>query len=175
MVLFIGWLEHLRLSSAAHWTLSERICRSGFSVIESVPCRVFSDSTDSDAISAGSLTLTSSDPFAYPRINPGFLTTEFDRHAVVYAVKEARRFVQAKPWQGFVVGRYGAMGAAETDDEILDAARESVVTIWHPSCTARMSPANASWGVVGPDLRVKGTSGLRIVDASVFVRSLAYC
>ncbi|KAG6812919.1 hypothetical protein H0H93_013591 [Arthromyces matolae] len=32
-----------------------------------------------------------------------------------------------------------------------------------------MSPRNANHGVVDPDFRVKGTSGLRIVDASVFV------
>lgn len=32
-----------------------------------------------------------------------------------------------------------------------------------------MSPFNATWGVVDPDLRVKGVRGLRIVDASVMV------
>ncbi len=32
-----------------------------------------------------------------------------------------------------------------------------------------MSPANASWGVVNPDLKLKGAKGVRIVDASVLV------
>ena len=31
-----------------------------------------------------------------------------------------------------------------------------------------MSPRDAAWGVVDPDLRVKGVDGLKIVDASVF-------
>ncbi|PBK63865.1 hypothetical protein ARMSODRAFT_962604 [Armillaria solidipes] len=30
-----------------------------------------------------------------------------------------------------------------------------------------MSPADASWGVVNPDLKLKGAKGVRIVDASV--------
>jgi len=35
-----------------------------------------------------------------------------------------------------------------------------------------MSPQGATWGVVDPDYRVKGTSGLRIVDASIFVSTI---
>lgn len=88
---------------------------------------------------------------------------------MVEAVKATRRFMDAAPWQGFVTSRTGTMGMAETDDEILAAARAGVVTIWHPTSTARMSPKQADWGVVDPDLLVKGVSGLRVVDASIFV------
>jgi choline dehydrogenase len=35
-----------------------------------------------------------------------------------------------------------------------------------------MSPKGSGWGVVDPDLLVKGVNGLRIVDASVFVSAL---
>lgn len=65
--------------------------------------------------------------------------------------------------------RFGTVGGANTDDEIIEAARKSIVTIWHPVSSARMSPARAKWGVLDPKLRVKGTSGLRVVDASAFV------
>jgi hypothetical protein len=60
-------------------------------------------------------------------------------------------------------------------------------SIWHASGTASISPRGAPWGVVDPDLKVKGectvisiylayqlntspigTRGLRVVDASVF-------
>ena len=53
---------------------------------------------------------------------------------------------------------------------MLAAARAAARTIYHPTSTARMAPNNAAWGVVDTQLRVKGVSGLRVVDASVFVR-----
>ena len=39
-------------------------------------------------------------------------------------------------------------------------------SVFHAVGTAAMSERGAQWGVLGPDLRVKGTKGLRVVDAS---------
>ena len=36
----------------------------------------------------------------------------------------------------------------------------------HAVGTAAISPREAPWGVLDPDLRVKGTAGLRVIDAS---------
>ena len=85
------------------------------------------------------------------------------------AIKAARRFAAARPWKGYIVAPFGDIGNAKTDEDIIAAARRGAVTIWHPTSTARMSPRDALWGVVDPELRVKETSGLRVVDASVFV------
>ncbi|GJF00198.1 aryl-alcohol oxidase-like protein [Phanerochaete sordida] len=120
--------------------------------------------------SLGSVTLNNTDPFTFPVIDPNFLGTPFDRFAVVEVVKAARRFVSAPTWDGFIGDRFGVIGDADTDEEILDACRKEVVTIWHPTSTARMAARDVPWGVVDPDLLVKGVSGLRIVDASVFPR-----
>jgi len=68
----------------------------------------------------------------------------------------------------FLSGRFGSVGDAETDEEILAGNRQAARTIQHPTCTARMSPKDAKWGVVDPKLLVKGAAGLRIIDASVF-------
>ncbi|KIJ36597.1 GMC oxidoreductase [Sphaerobolus stellatus SS14] len=118
--------------------------------------------------SKGSITLASADPFAFPNIDPGFFTSSLDVSIMIAAVRAVRQFLTASPWKGYITGRFGVMGAANTDAELTAASRESVVTIWHPTSTAMMSPATASWGVVDTRLLVKGAVGLRIVDASVF-------
>lgn len=115
------------------------------------------------------MTLASTDPFKFPQIDPAFLTTDFDVFAMTQVVKDARTFVASAPFSGLIAGPFGTMGAAQTDAQIAAAARNSVVTIWHPTSTARMSPKSASWGVVDNTLLVKGVNGLRVVDASVFV------
>lgn len=117
----------------------------------------------------GTVKLASADPFEFPTIDPKFLSAPFDQFAMVEAVKTARRYVETSPWDGYILGRFGIAANASTDAEILAAARKEVVTIWHPCCTASMSPSHASWGVVDPSLRVKGAVGLRVADASVMV------
>ncbi|KAF7305866.1 hypothetical protein HMN09_00740700 [Mycena chlorophos] len=53
-------------------------------------------------------------------------------------------------------------------DALLDAYISArAATVFHPVGSAGMSPQGAEWGVVDPDLRVKGVRGLRIVDLSV--------
>ena len=88
---------------------------------------------------------------------------------MLQAVKAARRFVQTPAWNGFVTGLFGPVSSASSDADIIAASKDAVVTIWHPTSTAKMTSASSKSGVVDPSLLVKGVSGLRIVDASVFV------
>ncbi|KAK0208998.1 aryl-alcohol oxidase-like protein [Desarmillaria ectypa] len=91
----------------------------------------------------------SSDPLGAPLIDPGYLSSEFDVFTLVEAVKSALRFVSVSAWDDFVLEPYGELAEATTDE-------------------ALMSPKAADYGAVDPDLLVKGVSGLRIVDASIF-------
>ncbi|KAK7685401.1 hypothetical protein QCA50_011264 [Cerrena zonata] len=119
--------------------------------------------------SRGSVTLASNDPFAHPSINPAILTTNFDVQAMVQAMNDAQTFLAAEPWQkDFKPVVFGELANAKTDADKADLARKTAVTVNHPAGTARMSPVNAKWGVVDPELKVKGTKGLRVVDASIF-------
>ncbi|KAK0203810.1 hypothetical protein DFS33DRAFT_833686 [Desarmillaria ectypa] len=65
-------------------------------------------------------------------------------NACFQSVKGVRQFVQASPWNGYVIEHYGELGEAETDEEIEAAIRNNVISIWYPSCTARMSAHNAA-------------------------------
>jgi len=68
---------------------------------------------------------------------------------------------------------YGGLSA--TSDADIDAyVREQASTMYHPVGTASMTARDAEWGVVDPDLKVKGVEGVRVVDASVFVRLLFF-
>lgn len=111
----------------------------------------------------------SSDPFEPPLINPNFLSTDFDIFALKEAIKAIKRFMSGGAWEDYIDAPYGDFANANTDDEIEAFVRDSAASIYHPLSTSAMSPRGAKWGVVDPDLKVKGVEGLRIVDASVIV------
>jgi len=121
--------------------------------------------------SAGYVTINSTDPFAAPLIDPGLLLQEVDVHVVREAIRSSRRFVAAKAFEGYILE---SLNTAETDEELEAYIRDNAVSFFHPVATAAMSPRNATWGVVDPDLKVKGVTGLRIVDASVAVSACAF-
>jgi choline dehydrogenase len=59
-------------------------------------------------------------------------------------------------------------GASATSDAALDEhLRRTVKTDYHPVGTCRMGASDDPGAVVGPDLRVRGIDGLRVIDASV--------
>lgn len=85
------------------------------------------------------------------------------------AVRSVQRFVTAQAWTGYVLSPTISL---ETDEEIDAFMRNTTTPLLHPVGTAAMTARSAGYGVVDPDLKVKGVSGLRVVDASVFVSSL---
>ena len=58
-------------------------------------------------------------------------------------------------------------GDVQTDDELLDFARQNGTTVYHLIGTARMGPASDPDAVVDAQLRVHGLEALRVVDASI--------
>jgi choline dehydrogenase len=117
----------------------------------------------------GTLTINSSNPFDFPVIDPAFFTTPVDVAAGRDAVRNARTFFGSKAFAGYVVSEAASSAGAESDDELDAFIAGNFTTTWHPASTAKMSPEGADYGVVNPDLKVKGIRGLRIVDASVMV------
>ncbi|KAG7098445.1 hypothetical protein E1B28_000396 [Marasmius oreades] len=115
-------------------------------------------------ISRGFVTLNTSNPFDHPFINLNFLDSEFDLFALREGIRSARRFMSSPSFNGFLVS---AVVNATTDDELDEFITATAGGACHPIGTAMMSPRGADWGVVDPDLRVKGVERLRVVDASV--------
>ncbi|EDR06631.1 uncharacterized protein LACBIDRAFT_299608 [Laccaria bicolor S238N-H82] len=116
--------------------------------------------------SRGAVKLISADPFAHPLINPNYLTTPFDIFTMREAVKATKRFVSADAWRDYIESPVG--GVVGTEDADIDAyVRDQALSMLHATGTASISPKGASWGVVEPDLKVKGVDGVRIVDASI--------
>ncbi|KAK7055880.1 mitochondrial choline dehydrogenase [Favolaschia claudopus] len=117
--------------------------------------------------SVGEITLRTTNPFDQPNINPNLIGTDFDVFVMTEAVRAARAFFSAKAWNGYVLGEFDDLAAATDDAKIKQYIRKNSGSILHPVETASMSSQAAAFGVVDPDLVVKGISGLRIADASV--------
>jgi choline dehydrogenase len=57
--------------------------------------------------------------------------------------------------------------AVQSDDELLDFARQRGTTVFHLMGTCKMGPATDPRAVVDAELRVHGIESLRVVDASI--------
>ncbi len=55
----------------------------------------------------------------------------------------------------------------QTEEELVQAAGQIGTTIFHPVGTCKMGRVDDATAVVDPQLRVRGISGLRVIDASV--------
>jgi choline dehydrogenase len=59
----------------------------------------------------------------------------------------------------------------QSDEQLLEFARETGTTIYHPVGTCAMG--HDARAVVDPQLRVHGVDGLRVVDASIMPRLIS--
>lgn len=126
-------------------------------------------------VSEGTVRLNSTNPFEFPLLDPQFLSSEFDQHTIIHAARLARQFVSSSPWADYVESRTGIIGDTDDDEaDLLAAARQATVTIWHPMCTARMAPKGSTDGAIDPDLLVKGVSGLRVIDGAALVSLISW-
>ncbi|KAL0954256.1 hypothetical protein HGRIS_005384 [Hohenbuehelia grisea] len=122
--------------------------------------------------SRGSVTINSSNPLDPPIIDPGLLQSSFDLLAMREAIRTAFRLAAAPAFVGYLLNPAGDLGSVDiTSDAQLDEyIRNHAQSIFHPVSTASMSRRGAPYGVVDPDLLVKGINGVRIIDASVLPR-----
>jgi choline dehydrogenase-like flavoprotein len=80
---------------------------------------------------------------------------------MVEGLKMLRRIAAAAPLSGYVLDEHLPGPKVQTDADWLAFCREAGSTVFHPTSTCRLG------AVVDGQLRVKGVSNLRVVDASV--------
>ncbi|MDR6387113.1 GMC family oxidoreductase [Paraburkholderia caribensis] len=114
--------------------------------------------------SRGAVTLASSDAREAPVIDPAFLSDPRDLDLLVEGVRLSRRILDA-PSLALCGGRELYTRHGQTDAELRATIAAHADTIYHPVSTCRMGGDERS--VVDTQLRVRGVTGLRVVDASV--------
>jgi choline dehydrogenase-like flavoprotein len=117
----------------------------------------------------GSIKVNSSSVFDSPVIDPAFFETDFDIKTMTEAIKTLQNFVSQSPFQGYITETFKDAADLNSDDKIAEYIRTFSGTNRHAVSSASISNSSSSSGVVGPDLSVKQTKNLRVIDASIIV------
>src|SRR5207244_11165991 len=117
--------------------------------------------------STGTVTLSSVDPYAAPRITANYLSDADgdDLRVLVDGVKLARRVIRSHAFDQYRKAELAPTADVESDAELATFVRGIAETLYHPVGTCTMG--TDATAVVDPALRVRGVAGLRVVDASV--------
>jgi len=115
--------------------------------------------------SRGEIRLKDARAATYPSIRPNYLATRTDQRTIVDGIKVAIRIAEQQPLAGKISERFRPGSDENSDEALLEWARNTSTTIYHPAGTCKMgSDANA---VVDARLRVHGIAGLRVADCSI--------
>ncbi|MCJ9709713.1 GMC family oxidoreductase N-terminal domain-containing protein, partial [Bordetella hinzii] len=115
--------------------------------------------------SRGHVRIVSPDAQVAPEIQCNYLSTEADRQVAVDSIRLTRRIVAQPALARYRPEEYKPGPQAQSAEDLARAAGEIGTTIFHPVGTCRMGSDEAA--VVDPQLRVRGVSGLRVIDASI--------
>jgi choline dehydrogenase len=109
--------------------------------------------------------LRSSTPGEPPVIDPRYLSEPEDMKALVESIRMARAIGEAGAFDDWSEGEFFPGVEVESDQDIAEYVRTTVSTWFHPVGTCRMG--TGADAVVDPTLRVLGTTGLHVADASI--------
>ena len=115
--------------------------------------------------SKGTVTLRSANPADEPLIDPNYLGEPHDRQMAVTSVRIIREILDQPSLAHLIDFERLPGGDAQTDEEILEYAREYACCDYHPVGTCKMGADHMA--VVDSELRVHGIEALRVIDSSV--------
>jgi len=117
-------------------------------------------------LSRGTVHAKSTDPMDQPELDPHTFECPHDLEVFAENFKVARRLAETEPFKSGVIREVDPGMKVQTDDEIKEFLKNTCNTCYHACGSASMLPRDKN-GVVDPNLKVYGTTNLRIADLSV--------
>lgn len=115
--------------------------------------------------SQGQVRISAADPDAPPVIDANHLATDADRRHFVALFRWLRDLATQPALKDWIVAETGKTVGIEADEDILANAIALGGTTFHICGTCRMGADEDA--VLDPQLRVRGVTGLRVVDTSI--------
>ncbi len=115
--------------------------------------------------SIGHVHIKTKDPLQPARMDPRYLSNEDDARLFVRGMRVGRDVANMPALKPFVVRETRPGPNIADDAELLGYVRETLQTSWHMVGTCKMGVDAAA--VVDPELRVRGITGLRVIDSSI--------
>ncbi|KAH8646544.1 glucose-methanol-choline oxidoreductase-like protein [Tricladium varicosporioides] len=116
--------------------------------------------------SVGTVTLSSSNPADAPLINVNYLAHPYDRRVAIEAVRSGLEFSKTSKMKE-VIESHLIWPASENEEDILEFCKSVVQPVYHHAGSCRMGKEGDEEAVVDKEFKVRGVSGLRVVDHSV--------
>lgn len=113
-----------------------------------------------------SIHITGSSPDDPPVIDPHYLESEVDRKVTASMLGRARDILAQSPVSDLIAEEEYPGPSVSTEEEVIRYAADSPGTIYHAVGANAMGPNDDD--VVDARLRVRGMTGLRVIDASSF-------
>ncbi|WP_046469389.1 GMC family oxidoreductase [Allosalinactinospora lopnorensis] len=120
--------------------------------------------------SRGKLWLAGSDPDTKPALDFRYFTDPegYDAQTIVDGLRIAREIAGTEPFKSWIKREVAPGPDITTDEGLSEYGRRAAHTVYHPAGTCKMGAADDPAAVVDPTLKVRGLTGLRVADASVF-------
>ncbi|MBO6865445.1 MAG: GMC family oxidoreductase N-terminal domain-containing protein [Thalassococcus sp.] len=117
--------------------------------------------------SRGHIRIGSSDYRDAPKITPNYLATVDDRKVAADSLRQVRSIMAQPAMQQYNPAEVKPGTQYQSDEELAKLAGDIATTIFHPVGTTKMGRDDDAMAVLDPHLRVRGITGLRVVDAGV--------
>ena len=123
--------------------------------------------------SLGWIKSKTNNPFDAPLIQPNYLDAEEDKRVVVAGLKLSRRLMHSRALSHYFDYEVYPGIEKQSDEELLQVARERGTTTYHQMGTCRMGPKSDPTAVVDDNLKVYGLNNVRVIDASIMPTMLS--